>query len=178
MRPMPFLAGGALVLAVAGVAMAASPSTPTTTPPKSPAATTSAPKAATPKSSTSTPAAAAAAATTWSAAIKPIDVTTGTATVAQAANGTGTLTVKLAGLRPDVRWTVDVDGGALGAPDSTRREIAFRSGMGVEKVSTDTVRVQLTKAEMARFLRDRSSVGVVVHVSDGMSQSAATFSAS
>ncbi len=173
MRKISIVSAAGLVVIAAGVAMAASPA-PSPTAAPSPAPTTR--PQATPSPTTPATPAAGAAASTWSAAIKPLTVTTGQATVVEGKNGGGTITIKLVGLLADVRWTVDVDGGTVAKPlEAARHEIAFRAGLGVEKISSDTIRIHLTKAEMKAFLADRSSMGVVVLVSDGTNRSAATF---
>jgi hypothetical protein len=186
MRKIAFtLAAGLLALGVAGITMAASPAPSgapkaSQSPSPSPAASTS--PAASPSTSsggTSSSAGTGATtpgATTWSAAIAPLNVTTGKATVVQNSNGTGTITVTLNGLRPDAAWSVDIDAGTIkGAREATSAEIASRASMGVEKVSSDTFRVHLTAAEMKAFLAARKGTGVVVLVSDGTNRSAATF---
>lgn len=184
MRSTPILAGAAIALAAAGFTMAASPSSPApgagatptpaaaTAPAKTPAPTATPAPATTPKPS----AAAAAAGHTWSAVINPLDVTTGTAMVTQAAGGTGIVTIKLTGLRADTRWSLDMDGGTLKqALEVKGDEIASRAGLGLERVSSDTVRIHLTAAEMKRFLADQKATGVVILVSDGVNRSAAFF---
>jgi hypothetical protein len=174
MRTIPTFAGIALTLVAAGAVMAASPA-PTPAPAATPApakasAPAKAPAAASPTSSS--------AAMTLSAAIKPLNVTTGTTTVTQAADGTGTITVTLHGLVPDAAWSVDIDSGtSLRFNDLNRVDIATRNGMGVEKVSSDTFRIHLTASEMKRFNSERSKNGVTVLVSDGTNRSAAVFTA-
>lgn len=191
MRKIAFtLATTVLALGAAGVTMAASPAASgaqatSHTPSPSPSASTSPAIGGTTSGGSSSSAgstgstgsgASSAAAKSWSAAITPLNVTTGTTTVLENANGTGTLTVTLSGLRPDAAWTVDIDAGTIAnARETTTAEIAYRSGMGVEKLSSDTFRVHLTVAEMKDFLAARTGKGVVVLVSDGTNRSAATF---
>jgi hypothetical protein len=170
MRTFPALAGSVLALAAAGIVMAATP-TPTPAPTAKPPAAGSTP-------TTQSAAPTTSSAKTWTAQIKPLDVTTGSATILEKADGAGTITVTLKGLRPDVRWTVDVDSGtSTRATDSSRHEIALRTGTGVEKVSSDTFKIHLTKAEMKRFLAERKANGAAVLVSDGVNRSAAVFAA-
>jgi hypothetical protein len=179
-----------MVLVVAGATIAASPSASpgaspaaSGSPASSPAPKPSAPPTASPApskapTSSSTGSGASTAPTTWTAAIKPLNATTGSAKVVEHANGTGTLTVKLDGLDADRPWTVDVDAGTVDRQiERAADEIAFRAGMGVERVSNDTVRVHLTKTEMHDFVRAQGSRGVVVMVSDGTNRSAAAFPA-
>jgi hypothetical protein len=162
MRTLPILTGAALVLVAAGATMAASPS---------PSASPSPQPSATPAPSTA-PSTTASNAQSWSASIQPLHQTTGTAKVVEAANGTGTMTITLDGLRADTRWTVDVDGGTL--PDvreNAANEIAFRAGAGLDHTSNRTVTFQLTKHEMQDFATAVADRGVVVMVSDGINQS-------
>lgn len=174
MRTLPILSGAALVLLVAGATVAASPPpSPSLNPSSSPmpiASPTASPGATNTSPSTTT------AGQTWSATIQPLHQTTGTAQLVAAANGSGTLTVTLDGLRADARWTVDIDGGTL--PDlseSAANDIAFRAGAGVDKTSSRTLTIHLTKREMQDFSAALNTRGVVVMVSDGVNQSAATF---
>jgi hypothetical protein len=185
MRTIPTFAGIALTLVAAGAVMAASPA-PTPAPAATPAPAKAAAPAKTPAAATSTAAtstaatstAASSAATTLSAAIRPLNVTTGTTTVTQAADGSGTITVTLHGLVPDAAWSVDIDSGtSLRFNDLNRVDIATRNGTGVEKVSSDTFRIHLTASEMKRFNSERSKNGVTVLVSDGTNRSAAVFAA-
>lgn len=169
MRTTPLLAGVALVLVAAGATMAASPP-----PSAAPIAKPSPSQTTSPKTGTGSSGASSSGA--LSAGIQPIDVTTGNVTVVTAPNGTGTITVTLKGLRPDARWTVDIDGGTLAKTLENRAdEIAFRSGMTVERLSSDTVRIHLTTPEMKAFEAARSSSGIVVLVSDGANRAAAVF---
>jgi len=178
MRTIPLAAAATLALAFAGVTMAASPAPstlPSAAPSKAPTTTTT--KAPAPSGGATT-ASGSTATQTWTASINPLNVTTGTATLAQGTGGTGILTMSLKGLRPDVRWTINVDAGTVAKPLQTpAAEIAFRSGLGVEKVSNSTVRIHLTASEMKAFTAARAASGVVILVSDGVNQSAATFKA-
>ncbi len=175
MRTIPIIAGAAITLLIAGATMAASPS-PSATPKPSTSPSPS-PSPTAPATSTSgTTTKPAAGGDTWTAAIKPLDTTSGMATFVEHANGTGTLTVTLDGLRADQPWDVDVDGGTVERTiERPADEIAFRSGMGVERVSDDTVRIHLTKTEMRDFLAAKAARGVVVSVSDGTNRAAAEF---
>jgi hypothetical protein len=180
MRTIPILAGAAVTLLLAGATMAASPS-PTPKPSAKPTATPSASPSPSPSPS---PAAGGGGSTsgttasgdTFAAMIKPLGTTHGNATFVEHANGTGTLTVTLDGLRADQPWVVDVDGGTVDkAIERPADEIVFRSGMGVERVSDDTVRIHLTKHEVRDFLAAKAAKGVVVEVSDGTNRAAAEF---
>ncbi len=175
MRTVPIIAGAAITLLIVGATMAASPSpSPTAKPAASPSPSPSptAPATSTAPSTRTT----TSTGDTWTAAIKPIDTTSGTATFVKHANGTGTLTITLHGLRADQPWDVDVDGGTAAEPlERAADEIAFRTGMGVERVSNDTVRVHLTKQEMRDFMAARAAKGVVVDVTDGTNHAAAEF---
>ena len=178
MRTIPILAGAAITLLVAGATMAASPS-PTPKPSAKPTATPAASPSSSPSPSTGTGGSATgttSSGATFTATINPLDTTHGSATFVQHANGTGTLTVTLDGLRADQAWNVDVDGGTMNRIiERPADEIAFRSGMGVERVSNDTVRIHLTKQEVHDFLAAKAAKGVVVEVSDGTNRAAAEF---
>lgn len=173
MRRSAFLAATAVSLIGASVALAAAGPTPS--PSAAPHATsTPRPSAAASMAPTSSPSAKpspsvnpsnTSAATSFSATVKPLQIS-GTATVAEAANRTGTVTLKLTGLVDEQRWTVDIEAGTIARPNE-RVEIAFKSGSEVTRVGTDTVRIHLTKAEMAAFLHARTHGGVVAVVSDG-----------
>jgi hypothetical protein len=166
---------GALVVG-AGVVMAA-------TPPASPAPTTGSPAAA---SATATPAptstgqaaAGAQSTATWQASLKPLNAVTGTARIKAMADGRGLLTVKLMGLRAYAVWTVDVDGGL---PDQSQPpkhpEIALVAGSDFTRVSSDTLNVRLTAAQMKRFTAEQKADGVTIRVSDGRDISIATIAA-
>ena len=161
---------GALVLGGA-VVMAASPS-------PSPSASPTAHPSATPKPSaspTASPSASTSSKSTgtkiWVANIQPVNVT-GRASVHRESNGTGVITLRLTGLVNELPWTVDVDGGTVAIPDELTG-IDFMSGNEVDRVGMDTIRVHLTKADMATFIRTQRREGVVIFVSDGTRLSAA-----
>jgi len=82
------------------------------------------------------------------------------------------ITLKLTGLVNELPWTVDVDGGTVAIPDELTG-IDFMSGNEVDRVGMDTIRVHLTKADMATFVRTQRREGVVIFVSDGTRLSAA-----
>jgi hypothetical protein len=96
-------------------------------------------------------------------------------TVTKNANGTGTLTVHLTGLRADRAWAVDIDGGKTTTSRETA-EIAFRSGFGAEAVSSRTFTIHLTKAQMEAYLDTAASSGIVLRLRDAADASAAMFS--
>lgn len=161
---------GALVLGGA-VVMAASPSpSPSASPTAHPSATPkpSASPTASPSASTSTK---STATKIWVANIQPVNVT-GRASVHRETNGTGVITLRLTGLVNELPWTVDVDGGTVAIPDELTG-IDFMSGNEVDRVGMDTIRVHLTKADMATFIRTQRREGVVIFVSDGTRLSAA-----
>ena len=171
MRRFGFLGAiGALVLGSA-VVMAASPSpSPSASPTAHPSATPkpSASPTASPSASTSTK---STATKIWVANIQPVNVT-GRASVHRETNGTGVITLRLTGLVNELPWTVDVDGGTVAIPDELTG-IDFMSGNEVDRVGMDTIRVHLTKADMATFIRTQRREGVVIFVSDGTRLSAA-----
>jgi hypothetical protein len=151
MRMIPMLAGVALVLASAGVATAAAPSK-------------------------AQPASSSSSATTFTATITPLHAVNGTATVVKNANGSGTVTLKLSGLRADTTWTADIDGQATKTDTlADHRQLRFASGVTADKVSSDTLRIQLTAEQMSWFLRERAASGVAITVTDGSSQATASF---
>ena len=92
--------------------------------------------------------------------------------VRRLSNGDGTIRLKLTGLVNELPWTVDVDGGTTARPDESH-EIAFKSGDEVVRIASDSIRIHLTKAEMAAFVRAQRREGVVIMVSDGTRLSAA-----
>lgn len=146
-------AGLALLFSGAVVVAAASPSpSPTTTAPNTSAATEP----------------------TFTAQVQPLQVS-GSATVAELSGGEGTVTLKLTGLLSERRWTVDIDAGTIARPNE-RVEIASRAGDEVTRMGTDTVRIHLTRTEMAAFLRARKAGGAVAIVSDGARVGYAAFS--
>jgi hypothetical protein len=160
------VAGATLaLLATAGVVMAAGPS-------PSPAASSPAPSPA----ATTTPAAPAAPAASWNASLAPVQIS-GSATVSQLADGKGQLTLTVNGLLNETGWVVTVYQGTLDRP-LWRDRIALKQGDDIQVVAPDTIRVLLTKAEMAAFMKAQTSPGVVVFVSNGTRLSAGTFAAS
>lgn len=173
---MAALVGGAVVLAAASPTPA-----PSATARPSPAASASAaPHAsATPKpTATNAPKASAGSggtASSFSAQIRPLQIT-GSATVHELSAGDGTVTLHVTGLLDAVRWTVDIDGGTIARPNEAV-EIAFKSGTDVTRLATDTVRIHLTRAEMAAFMNAQKTGGVVAIVSDGSQVGFAEFAA-
>jgi hypothetical protein len=156
------------LLGAAVVTLAASPSPQPSTaahasstprPSAAPSASPSASPSPTPSPSPS------AAEPTFHAAVQPLQIS-GMASVVESANGTGTVTLKVAGLLDAQRWSVDIDGGTIARPYENV-EIAFKTGSDLTRLATDTVRIHLTKTEMAAFLHARAHGGVVAEVSDG-----------
>jgi hypothetical protein len=76
------------------------------------------------------------------------------------------VTLRVSGMLDAQRWTVDIDGGTVALPNE-RIEIAFKAGADVTRLAMDTVRIHLTKTEMAAFVKARKAGGVVAVVSDG-----------
>lgn len=163
----------ALTLAGATLVAAASPTPSATAHP----ASTPRPSPATHSTATpsTAPHASAAPVTSFTANVQPLQLT-GTATVTETAGGSGTVTLKISGLVANQSWSVDIDGGTAALPNE-RADIAFKAGSQVTRLGSDTVRIQLTKSEMAAFLKARSSGGVVAMVSDGLRVAAAEFTA-
>ena len=159
------LFSGAVVLAAASPSPSPSPSAkPTATPHPSAAPSATATPSATPAPSTgSTP---AAAGQTFNATVQPLQIT-GSATVTETSAKTGTVTLRISGLLDAVRWSVDIDGGTIARPNE-RVEITSKSGADLTRLATDTVRIHLSAAEMAAFLKAEKSGGVVAVISDGM----------
>jgi len=181
MSRLAFIGAALALLVAATVTVAASPSpSPAASPAASPSATakpaaTPAPTPAASPSSSTTTTTQAKQGQTWSANVNPVDVT-GSATVAQQADGTGVMTLKLTGLVDEAHWTVDIQAGTIEMP-SARVRIALKQGDEVTKTAPDTITVKLTKDEMKAFTKAQKSTGVVVFISDGTRLSAATFSA-
>ncbi|HXI79186.1 MAG TPA: hypothetical protein VNM34_00065 [Verrucomicrobiae bacterium] len=98
------------------------------------------------------------------------------ATVVETANGGGTVTLRVSGLLDAQRWSVDIDGGTIALPNEAR-EIAFKTGVDVTRLTMDTVRISLSKTEMSAFMAARKSGGVVAVVSDGVRLGYAEFAA-
>jgi hypothetical protein len=170
------LFSGAVVLAAASPAPSPSPSAkPTATPhPSAAPSATPAPSA----SSTPAPSASSTPATsgqTFNATVQPLQIT-GSATVVETSAKTGTVTLRVSGLLDAIRWSVDIDGGTIARPNE-RVEIASKSGADLTRLATDTVRIHLSAAEMAAFLKAEKSGGVVAVVSDGTRVGYAEFGA-
>ena len=151
-RTALLVAAAVVVLGGAASVMAANPS-------PSRAAT------AKPAPSAGSSALSAAPAQVFRAQVNPLQIT-GTASVKELANGGGVMTLTLSGLLDARRWSVDVEAGTIAQPNE-RVEIAFRAGADVSRLASDTIRIQLTKAEMAAFLKAEAHGGVVAVVSDG-----------
>jgi hypothetical protein len=166
---LALLMGGAVVIA------AASPS-PSPTASASPRASASPTPTATATPSPSGSPSQSPSAHTFMSKVQPLQIA-GTATVREAASGAGTIRLRVTGLLDAERWSVDIDGGTIARPNE-RDEIAFKSGADVTRLATDTVRIHLTKAEMASFLKARAKGGVVAEVSDGTRVGYAAFTAS
>ena len=96
--------------------------------------------------------------------------------VAETSTGAGTVTLHITGLLDADHWTVDIDGGTIARPNE-QVEIAFKAGTDVTRLTTDTVRIHLTKTEMAAFMKAQKSGGVVAVVSDGTRLGYAEFAA-
>ena len=155
----PILGAGMALLLGAVVVTAASPApSPSPRPSASPGASSAPVSPAAPtKPSATQP--------SFTAQVQPLQLA-GSATVAELKGGVGTMTLKLSGLLGDQRWTVDVEAGTVALPNE-RIEIAVRSGNQVNRLGTDTIRIHLTRAEMAAFLEAQKSGGAVAIVSDG-----------
>jgi hypothetical protein len=97
------------------------------------------------------------------------------AKVVEGANGTGTVTLHVTGLLDSTLWSVDIDGGTVARPNENL-EIAFKTGVDLTPLTTDTVQLHLTKPEMARFTHAEGHGGVVAVVSDGTREGYAEFS--
>jgi hypothetical protein len=162
------LFSGAVVLAAASPAPSPSPSAKATATPHPSAA----PSASPPQSAGSTP---ATSGSTFNATIQPLQIT-GSATVTETSAKTGIVTLRVSGLLDAVRWSVDIDGGTMARPNE-RVEIASKSGADLTRLATDTVRIHLSGAEMAAFLKAEKSGGVVAVVSDGTRVGYAQFGA-
>jgi len=164
-----FAALGAALVLILGATMvvaAASPA-PSTSPTSKPSATTapSATSKPTASPSASPSATPATAGQVFNATVNPLQIS-GSATVRQLSGGGATVTLTVSGLLDDQPWFVDIDGGTVARPNEGM-EIAWKAGSDVMRVDSDTIRVHLTKAEMARFLKAQSTIGVVATVSDG-----------
>ena len=83
----------------------------------------------------------------------------------------------MTGLLDAQRWSVDIDGGTIALPKEGS-EIAFKTGADVTRLTMDTVRLHLTKAEMTAFVNAQKSGGVVAIVSDGLRVGYAEFAGS
>lgn len=172
MRKLSILGTIAVLTLGAGMTLAASPA-PATPSPSTSTGTGSSTTTPAPPSQASTQ---SAPQTSWSATVRPLHAVTGSVGFRQEANGTGVVTLKLAGMSQEAAWFVDIDGGTAARPNESD-EIAERSGADVIRTGRDTLSIRLTKAEMDAFLKDRSRVGIVVSISDGSRQSVATLPA-
>ncbi len=92
-------------------------------------------------------------------------------------SGTGTVTLRVTGLLDAQRWTVDIDAGTIARPNEGV-EIASKAGADVTRLTMDTVRIHLTKTEMAAFAKAQKAGGVVAIVSDGLRVGYAEFAGS
>jgi hypothetical protein len=172
MNRLALVAAAAATLLVAGVAVAAA------NPSASPSASARPSASAQPSSSPSASASPNATTTrpTFTAKVRPLQIR-GSARIVETAAGGATVTLRLTGLVDDQRWRVDIDGGTVSMPNDSV-EIAQKAGSDVTRLSTDTIRIRLTKAEMAAFLKARSHGGVVAEVSDGTRVGYAEFAGS
>jgi hypothetical protein len=194
MRRLILLGGLVALMLLAAVtvaaALAASPSpspsmtpsaspTPSPKPTKKPSASpspTASPSTA-PSPSTSPSPSSGTTAASWNAQLRPLDAVTGSVTVQPLSAGGAMATIKVSGLDPDSEWTVDIDGGH-GTVSDEQREIAFKSGAATQDRTSETVRIRLTKSELAAFRTALSNGGVIVRVTDGTAVSVADISAS
>ena len=173
MRRFAILGAGMALMLGAVVVAAASPTpSPSPRPSASPGASAAPVSPAAPVTP-ATPNKPTATQPTFTAQVQPLQLA-GSATVAELKGGVGTMTLKLSGLLGEQRWTVDVEAGTVALPNE-RIEIAFRSGEQVTRLGTDTIRIHLTRAEMAAFLKAQKSGGAVAIVSDGARVAYATF---
>ena len=166
MRRFAFLGAAVALLFSGAVVLAAASPAPSPSPTAKPTATphpSAAPSATPAPSASSTP---ATSGQTFNATVQPLQIT-GSATVVETSAKTGTVTLRVSGLLDAVRWSVDIDGGTIARPNE-RVEIASKSGADLTRLATDTVRIHLSAAEMAAFLKAEKSGGVVAVVSDGM----------
>lgn len=83
----------------------------------------------------------------------------------------------MTGLLDAQRWTVDIDAGTIARPNEGV-EIASKAGADVTRLTMDTVRIHLTKTEMAAFAKAQKAGGVVAIVSDGLRVGYAEFAGS
>jgi hypothetical protein len=166
------LFGGAVVLAAASPAPSPSSAANAS---GSPAATATPRPSASPTAKPAPSASTAPAEPSFTSTVKPLEIT-GTATVVESSADTGTVTLKVSGLLDAQRWSVDIDGGTVARPNEAV-EIAFKSGADITRLASDTIRVHLTKTEMARFMRAEKSGGVVAEISDGVRIGYAEFQA-
>ncbi len=181
MRQFAFLGGAAAVLFSGAVVLAAAGPTPSPSATAHPAASPTAsptPRPSTAPKASTTPAATGLTSTTepsFNAQIQPLQIS-GTATITEATDATGSMTLRVTGLLDAQHWSVDVDGGTIALPNE-RLEIASKAGVDVTRLATDTVRIHLTKTEMAAFLKAQKGSGVVAVVSDGSRVGYAEFAA-
>ena len=114
-----------------------------------------------PARASATPTPSSSTEQTFSATVHPLQIA-GSAQVTETSAGGGTVVLRVSGLLDAVHWTVDIDGGTVGV------EIAFKTGADLTRLAMDTVRISLTRTEMAAFLKAEKSGGVVAVVSDGV----------
>jgi hypothetical protein len=175
MRRFAFLGAAAALLFSGAVVLAAASPAPSPSPSAKPTATphpSAAPSASPAPSASSTP---STSGQTFNATVQPLQIT-GSATVTETSAKTGTVTLRVSGLLDAVRWSVDIDGGTIARPNE-RVEIASKSGADLTRLATDTVRIHLSGAEMAAFLKAEKSGGVVAVISDGTRVGYAEFAA-
>jgi hypothetical protein len=175
MRRFAFLGAAAALLFSGAVVLAAASPAPSPSPSAKPTATphpSAAPSATPAPSASSTP---STSGQTFNATVQPLQIT-GSATVTETSAKTGTVTLRVSGLLDAVRWSVDIDGGTIARPNE-RVEIASKSGADLTRLATDTVRIHLSGAEMAAFLKAEKSGGVVAVISDGTRVGYAEFGA-
>jgi hypothetical protein len=184
MRQIAVLTGAAAVLFSGAIVLAAASPSPAPSasarPPATPHPSASPRPSASPTASPSpklsaSPTPAAPSEPTFKARVQPLQIS-GAASVVEAKDGTGAVTLRVSGMLDAQRWTVDIDGGT-GALPNERIEIAFKAGADITRLTMDTVRIHLTRTEMHAFLNARKAGGVVAVVSDGTRVGYAEFSA-
>jgi len=119
-----------------------------------------------PARASATPTPSSSTEQTFSATVHPLQIA-GSAQVTETSAGGGTVVPRVSGLLDAVHWTVDIDGGTVARPNEGV-EIAFKTGADLTRLAMDTVRISLTRTEMAAFLKAEKSGGVVAVVSDGV----------
>ena len=128
-----------------------------------------------PARASATPTPSSSTEQTFSATVHPLQIA-GSAQVTETSAGGGTVVLRVSGLLDAVHWTVDIDGGTVARPNEGV-EIAFKTGADLTRLAMDTVRISLTRTEMAAFLKAEKSGGVVAVVSDGVRIGYAQFGA-